>query len=37
MIALLVVIGFILFVGIALWIVSRMIWEDPDTRPTKLS
>jgi hypothetical protein len=36
MIALLVVLVFLAVAGVALWIVSRMIWEDPDTRPTRL-
>lgn len=37
MITLLVVLAFLLFAGIALLFVSRLAWEDSDTRPTKLS
>jgi hypothetical protein len=37
MIALLVVLAFLLFAGIGLLFVSRKIWDEPDTRPTRLS
>ena len=36
MIAILVVLAFLLFAGIALLFVSRKIWEDQDTRPNRL-
>jgi hypothetical protein len=36
MIALLVVLAFLLFAGIALLVVSRKIWDDSDTRPNRL-
>lgn len=36
MIALLVVLAFLLIAGIALLFVGSKVWEDPDTRPTRL-
>jgi len=37
MIALLVVLAFLLIAGVSLLFVSGKIWDDPDTRPTRLN